>query len=148
MSKVSKPQLKLRIVLLDPPPDVRFRLQRGRDGLTTAISETSDKLVFELSVEVADPQALPPRLTGEYAQGPATGRFIYINSGTSAGDPSSCWTRRVKVHLSGITADLIEQHLSKPGSILEAHIAGRAKDGGPCCASVPFLVPWLLSESN
>jgi hypothetical protein len=64
---------------------------------------------------------------------------VYITSGTLAGQADSCWTRKAKVHLSGITWKLIEQVLSTPDSTLEARIAGMAGDGGPACATVPLL---------
>ena len=71
--------------------------------------------------------------------GPTGGRFIYINSGTYAGHSDSCWSRRAKVPLSGITWELIEEALTKSGVLLEARIAGTAKDGGPACATVQLL---------
>lgn len=146
MAKSPKPQLLLRVVLLDPPASVKFRAQRGRDALAEPVAEAADRIVFEMPIDVADASATPPRLTGEYAQGPAAERFLYINSGTSAGDHGSPWTRRVKVHLSTIDATLIQRHLDAPGSVIECSIAGKAKDGGPCCATVPLLRGWKLAE--
>jgi len=53
---------------------------------------------------------------------------------TLAGEVPSCWTRRAKVPLAGITDALIAT-----GEILEARFAGTARDGGPACATVPLL---------
>jgi hypothetical protein len=39
--------------------------------------------------------------------------------------------------LATITQKLVEQ--AKKGAMLEARIAGTAKDGGPACATVPLL---------
>jgi hypothetical protein len=43
------------------------------------------------------------------------------------------------VPLSGITWPLIEEALAAPDAVLEARIAGVARDGGPVCATVPLL---------
>jgi Family of unknown function (DUF5990) len=40
---------------------------------------------------------------------------------------------------TGITWELIEEALSKSGTVLEARIAGTAGDGGPVCATVRLL---------
>jgi len=63
---------------------------------------------------------------------------VYINTGVRAGQPDSCWDRRAKVPLGGITSDLIAAALA--GDVaLEARIEGTARDGGPACATVPLL---------
>jgi hypothetical protein len=64
---------------------------------------------------------------------------VYVNSGTLAGQVDSRWTRRAKIHLEGISWELIERALASPGTVLEARIAGMARDGGPACATVPLL---------
>lgn len=76
---------------------------------------------------------------GPFTQGPPTARFVYVCSGTYAGDPGSCWSRRAKVPLSEITEDLVRRLEQTPHSRLEARIAGKARDGGPACASVAIL---------
>ena len=80
-----------------------------------------------------------PNFLGPVAQGPPAGRFVYVNSGTSAGQADSCWTRRAKVPLTGIGWRLIERALAGTDTILEVQIDGKAKDGGPACATVPLL---------
>lgn len=134
-----KHEIPLRITLVQPPPGVTFRLQRGRTELVEPAREGEGEVVFELTIAVADgaPDA-PPRLLGDFTQGPPQNRFVYVNSGTLAGEPNSCWTRRAKVPLRGITRAMIEMALAA-GAVLEARIAGRAKDGGPVCASIPLL---------
>lgn len=85
-------------------------------------------------------------MLGPYAQGKPDDRFIYLNSGTLAGQPESCFTRRAKIKTSGITWKLVEQALADE-AIVEAHIEGRARDGGPCCATVPLLRGWKISRA-
>lgn len=135
-------ELPLRITVLDPPAGVTFRLQRGKgqDDLVPPSRVTDDRLEFDFTVR-ASPGLKDgrPNLLGPFTQGSPADRFVYINSGTLAGQAGSCWTRRAKVKLTGISGEMIEPLLSGTEAILEARIAGTAKDGGPCCATVPLL---------
>ena len=142
MSKL-KQTIRIQIVVLDAPAGVTFGVQRGAVGVVDPKQSSGSNLVFEFPLNVADPGSQPVRFTGEFAQGPASARFVYINSGTLSGQVGSCWTRRAKVPLSGVTAELLSQAL-KNGSALTAEISGRAKDGGPACASVKLLSGWKL----
>ena len=140
MPKPSEQEISLRITLVHPPSGVRFCLQRGKAALASCQEASGDHLSFDFTLRVHGGRASgPPNLRGDFAQGPPAARFVYVNSGTSAGQAGSCWTRRAKVPLSGITWELIEEVLAKPGMILEARIPGTAKDGGPVCASVRLL---------
>ena len=139
-----KSLLQLRIVVAAPPTGVAFAVQRGRTDLLVATSTTGDSFVFEFPVSVADTASDPPRLTGEFTQGPVAARFVYVNSGTFAGQAGSCWSRRAKVPLSGITRPLVQAALSHPRGLMEARIAGTARDGGPACATVPLLSGWAV----
>ena len=133
-------ELTLRITVLQPPPGVAFCLQRGRTDLVPATRVSKGRLAFDFTLRVMGRRAEgPPNFRGPLAHGPPAGRFVYVNSGTLAGQADSCWTRRAKVPLSGIGWELIEQALSAPTTTLEASILGTAKDGGPACATVPLL---------
>ena len=129
----------IRITLLGPPPGVDFCIQ-GRDAqeLLQRTKADSRDLSFDLTLAVARVEGLP-RFFGEVAQGPPTGRFVYVCSGTLAGQAESCWTRRAKVPLAGITWELVQAALSDPGARLEARFHGRAGDGGPACATIKLL---------
>jgi hypothetical protein len=97
-------------------------------------------IAFDLSVRVGASRADgQPTLLGPVTQGPPSDRFVYVNSGTRAGQVGSCWDRRAKVPLSGITRQLIERVQRQRGARLEVRIAGTAGDGGPACATVPLL---------
>lgn len=133
-------EIPLRITLVQPPSGVVFCLQRGRADLAFCTEAAGEQLSFDFTLRVhGDRASGPPNLRGDFAQGPPATRFVYVNSGTLAGQKDSCWTRRAKVPLSGITWELIEAVGSKPGMVLEARIPGTAKDGGPVCASVRIL---------
>lgn len=141
---MKKHLLRLRVIVEQPPAGVTFAVQRGRDELDPPFASSSSTVTFQFPVLVVDPITDPPRLVGEFTQGPPTARFAYINSGTYAGQADSCWSRRAKVTLTGITADLVKAALAKPDSALQTRIAGIAKDGGPACASVKLLDEWRL----
>ena len=56
-------------------------------------------MTFELEVRVGTRSDGQPNFLGPFAQGPPADRFVYINSGTLAGQAESEWTRRAKVPL-------------------------------------------------
>ncbi len=56
-----------------------------------------------------------------------------------AGQLDSTWTRRAKIKTAGITWQLVERVLADGAAGVEVSIDGRAKDDGPCCASIPLL---------
>ncbi|RYE72891.1 MAG: hypothetical protein EOO81_02150 [Oxalobacteraceae bacterium] len=136
-----KQPLRLRIVVAEPVSGVHFALQRGKSELVAPTSRVPE-LIFDFSV-LADLSGNPPKLTGEFTQGPPATRFIYINSGSYAGQPGTIWSRRAKVPITGIKAQLAKDAIATNG-VLQAVVYGIAKDGGPFCASVPLLKDWLL----
>lgn len=139
-------ELPFRITVISPPPGVTFCLQRGKSGLVPPTHATNEYLSFDFTLRVGTGKDGRPNFLGPFAQGPPAGRFVYVNSGTSAGQADSGWTRRAKVPLTGIGWRLIERALAGTDTILEVHIAGKAKDGGPACATVPLLDDgWRIS---
>jgi Family of unknown function (DUF5990) len=126
-------EVRLRIVVEKPPRDVVFCVQGKLGEFLSPTISTGKDITFEVSMRAAP----GPRFLGPITQGPPTARFVYVCSGTCAGDARSCWTRRAKLPLATITQKLVEQ--AKKGAMLEARIAGTAKDGGPACATVPLL---------
>src|SRR5262249_45246964 len=133
-------KLLLRITLIHSPHDVMFRARRGKADLIPPTEAIDEQLSFDFPVRVEDnrPDGAPNML-GPFTHGPPAGRFLVIVSGMLAGQADSCWTRAAKVRLSGITWALIQEALATPGALIEARVAGSAKDGGPACATVPRL---------
>jgi hypothetical protein len=127
----------VRIILVDPPRGVRFAVQKGRDGLVGGAVARGADLRFDLTIKASRGPNLLPRLGGEFVHGPAGGKFIYICSGTLAGQAGSAWTRRAKVGLKTLTWQMIERTITK-GACLQVYIAGKSRDGGPACATVPL----------
>ena len=137
-----KQALKIRLIVTDPLPSVHCAMQRGKSELHPPVV-SSGNLVFDFSIQV-DVSKNPIGLTGEFTQGPPDKRFVYINSGTYAGGSGTPWSRRAKIPITGISASLAQEALNSDKA-LEARVHGRAKDGGPFCASVPLLSDWTVS---
>ena len=140
-----KQSLKLRLIVTGPLSGVFCAMQRGKDMLLQP-TVSANALTFDFSVQV-DLARNPIGLTGEFAQGPPDKRFVYVNSGTYAGQFGSSWSRRAKVPITGITAALAEEAIASDG-ILQASVSGIGKDGGPFCASVRLLTDWALVDAG
>lgn len=134
-----KHEIPVRISVIAPVPGVTMQVQRGRDELLQPSEISSDAMNFDFSVTV-DLSSRAPNFLGKYSQGPKDARFVYVNSGTLAGQSDSCWERRAKISLMGITFEQVNQVLASPGSLLETSFIGRGGDGGPTCASAKGIV--------
>lgn len=138
-------QVRLRVVLVAPPAGVDFGVQEGKGNDYKTILKQRSKaadLAFEFTLTVKDNREDGlPNFLGPLAQGPTTGRFIYLNIGKSAGQSDSCWDRRLKVPLGEITWNMIQEAGAKP---LEARLPGTGKDGGPSCATVKPSEGWKI----
>lgn len=138
----------LRIVLVDPPPGVDFGIQEGKgnDYKTIAVQRSkADNLRLDCTISVKGNRFDgPPNFVGPIAQGPPTGRFIYTDIGKSAGQIDSCWQRRIKIPLEGITWDMIDSVVDASKRMLQATIPGTGKDGVPSCATVKPIDGWKV----
>jgi hypothetical protein len=117
--------VKLRIVISDPVPGVQLAMQKGKDELVWPLRHDDRECVFE--IEVAWKNGKPG---GPFVHGPAGAKFLYVNAGKRAAQLDTLVDRRAKLHVAEIVAD----------GDYEVHIAGRGRDGGPVCATVP--VAW------
>lgn len=134
---MAKQIITLRLTIHDPVPGVCYSLQ-GKDGEPIdAVTATEAPLSLEPSITLNDDN----RLTGSFVrrEGPER-RFVYIGIGTHAGFPGPTWSRRAKIDVHDIPADLLDA--ARQGRTLEVRLPGRAKDGGPACATVRPLTPW------
>ncbi len=141
----------IRIVLVDPPPGVDFGIQEGKGNNYKTIAvkrSTTGSLILDCEIKVKGNRSEgPPDFSGPISQGPPSGRFIYIDIGKSAGQLDSCWQRRIKIPLNGITWDRIESLLEEPKRWLQASIPGTGKDGGPSCATVKPIDGWNVVKA-
>ena len=72
-------EIAMRIVVVDPPPDVAFALQRGRAELVAATRSTGAPLAFTFSVRARMGGPKPGlNLLGPFAQGTPDKRFVYV----------------------------------------------------------------------
>jgi len=123
----------LRVVLERPTAGVDFGLQEGHGSRYEVVRKQRSKgvdLEFEFTCNAKTGRKDDrPDFAGPFVQGPVGERYVYINIGTYAGQTNTCWSRRLKIPLSGITWDMLHS-----GKVLVAHIPGTGKDGGPSCA--------------
>ncbi|HVF48178.1 MAG TPA: DUF5990 family protein [Pyrinomonadaceae bacterium] len=129
-----KYDVPIRINVLRPPVGVTMQVQRGRADLLPP-TERPGQITFDFMIKV-DVSTGVPNFLGEFAQGPKDSRFIYVNSGTYAGQHGTCWSRRAKISLMNVTREQVDDVLSNQKRILETSFTGTGRDGGPTCASV------------
>jgi len=132
-------EITLEIELIAPPKGVGFCLQKGKSELIDYQVSEGENIRFSLSVRVKKGKTDAPNFLGEFTQGTPKERFIYICVGEYAGQKNTSWARRVKIHLSGISWQQVEQVLAAPNGKLVASYEATDKKGGPSCASVPLV---------
>ena len=130
-------EIAARIVVINPPVGVMFGLQRGRADIVSPVVADGSELSFNLTLRVRADNNGQPRFLGPFAQGPPAARFVYVNSGTYAGQKDTVWGRRAKIHLQGVTWALVEKLSASRTAVLQARIAGTGRDGGPACGPCP-----------
>lgn len=139
-------QLPIRVIVENPPSDATIAVQRGKAGdLLEPTVAAKGSLTFEFSIRAAY-ESGKPNFLGPFVHGPKGERFLYVNSGTLAGQAGSVWTRRAKLHLSSINWKLVQKVASTRGATLEGRIAGTGRDGGPACATTPIIGGWQWKE--
>ncbi|HBY62874.1 MAG TPA: hypothetical protein DEH78_23880 [Solibacterales bacterium] len=139
-------ELTLRLVIEQPPPGVDYALQKGSGThYETTQRQRSDgaDLVFTFQPAIRNGARGIAALAGPFVQGPPRQRFVYVDIGTYAGQAGSRWSRRLKVPLDGIAAELLEA-----GGVLEARVPGTGPDGGPTCATVKNFAGWKAPHNG
>ncbi len=139
----------LRIVVVEPVVGVKYGVQQGKGTAYKVILSqvsTNRDAIFEIQIPAKENDLGLPNFTGPLAQGPPAGRFVYLNIGKYAGQSNSQWDRRLKVPLTGIAWPSVEQAVAEK-KVLQARLPGKAKDGGPSCATVQPIGGWQLMVS-
>jgi len=142
-------EITLQIILIKPTPGVVFGLQKGSGSNYETIQKQipiSNDLSFTFTIKVKGDRSKEklPKFSGNFVQGSADNKFVYIDIGTCAGQSNTIWSRRLKIPLTGITWKDIDSLSSN--SMLQTSVPGTGRDGGPNCATVkPF--GWHLKHS-
>ncbi|MGD9944031.1 MAG: DUF5990 family protein [Burkholderiaceae bacterium] len=125
-------ELSFRIVIEQPVVGVLYSLQ-AKDGspLDPKCSRKGEPIAFDFPIRVAP----GPKFFGDQVrrEGPAR-RFVYVRVGQLAGDPSSPWSRRIKIDIHDIEEELLDRAVRSGGTV-ETTIIGTAEDGTPTCAT-------------
>lgn len=133
MARADQTEINLRIVIERPVIGVLHSLQAKDElPLDPKYSRKGEPLVFNIRVRVGP----GPKYFGDQVrrEGPVR-RFVYIRVGQLAGDPSSPWSRRMKIDIHDIGDDLLNRAAQSAG-VIETTVVGTAKDGTPNCATV------------
>ena len=142
-------EINLQIILTQPPPSVLFGLQKGSGNIYETVQKqksVSADLLFTFSIKIKGDKKADafPKFSGPFVQGPAGGKFVYIDIGKCAGQIDTVWSRRLKIPLTGITWELIDKLIADSALILETKVPGTGKDGGPNCATVKPFEGWRI----
>jgi hypothetical protein len=141
-----KIEVPLRIVLVGPPAGVVYGIQCGQGSayeVSFAQQPKQGDVMFEFAITAAEAKDGSPNFLGEYVQGPAGRRFVYVDVGRAAGQVDTQWSRRMIIRLNDVTWPVIRK-ATKAGKRLEARIQGTGRDGGPSCATVKPIHGWKV----
>src|SRR5207249_3857480 len=120
-------ELTFHIVIIKPPPNVDYGLQKGSgrnyETVQKQKSKSREDLSFKCVVKIKGERSKDqlPKLSGPFVQGRALDRFIYIGIGTFAGESDSKWSRRLKIPMTGISCVQRLKHISLFGVPSVAH---------------------------
>lgn len=138
--RVSAETLPLRITVVDPPPNILWALQLGRDEIVKPTSNTKNRISFDFAVEIVeDSSSAGFCLRGPAVQGRPGERFVYLRIGADAGQIGASAGWRAKIGLEGISHKLVLAVKAKRSGVLGVEFAGTGPKGGPACATVPLL---------
>lgn len=133
MGRSEHTPLAMRIVIENPVKGVLHSLQ-SKDGnpLNPKRSTGTSALTFDFQVRVAP----GPKFFGDQVrrEGPER-RFVYVRIGQAAGDPSSPWSRRMKIDIHDIDEDMLGRAIAQSRAVTLT-VDGTGKDGSPSCATV------------
>lgn len=136
MARAEQTEIRMRICIESPVAGVLYSLQsKDNHPLGPKRATAGEPLEFEFPVCISP----GPKFFGDQVrrEGPVR-RFVYIRIGQSAGDHASPWSRRMKVDIHDIEAELLANAASS-ARVVEITVNGTGKDGSPACATVPAM---------
>jgi hypothetical protein len=133
VKKSDQTPVNLRLIVEEPVVGTLYSLQAKDDApLDPKSSLTGEPLSFDVRIRVGP----GPKFFGDQVRREgAERRFVYLRVGQLAGDPSSPWSRRIKIDIHDIAADLLDRAVST-GAAIETVITGTHSDGTPAHATV------------
>jgi len=133
MPGTDKTEVRLRILIEQPVVGVRHSLQTRDDRpLDPKSSDAGEPLAFDFPIRVGPGR----KFFGEQVRREgAQRRFVYIRIGQLAGDPTSFWSRRMKIDIHDLDQELLDR-AADGGGVIEISVIGTGKDGTPSCATV------------
>ena|SRR5665213_3198108 len=142
--------IALHIILEKPPANVVFGLQRGSgNNYQTVQVQTANggNLIFDFTVELKGDKGKDelPDFKGLFVQGPKMDRFIYLDIGSYAKQAELPVCGRMKIPLTGITWETVNQLAETIG--LQTRVPGTGKNGGPNYATVKPFIGWTLKAT-
>jgi hypothetical protein len=132
MARADQTAIDMRIVIEQPVVGVPYSLQGKDDGpLDPKASREGEALVFAFQIRVAP----GPKFSGDQVRREgAARRFVYVRIGQLAGDAASPWSRRMKIDIHDIEAEMLAR--AAGGGVIETVVIGTGEDGTPACATV------------
>lgn len=129
--------ITLRLRLAEPFPGVAYSLQDKKSQPVGQVIAGDGPLSFDVPIRLAP----GPKFLGDFvrSEGPSR-RFVYIAIGEQAGQRPCVWSRRAKIDIHVLPADLLQRALA--GEVLQADLPSKAGDGGPSCATVAPIGGW------
>ena len=106
---------------------------QSQDGgpLGAKCSDVGEPLAFDFAIRIAP----GPKFFGDQIRREGSERrFVYVRIGQMAGDPSSPWTRRMKIDIHDIAEEMLDR--AARGGVIETRVHGTARDGTPACVTL------------
>ncbi len=151
-AKPDEKTVRLRIICVKPPNPKDYNAEFGLEAedwvLDAGKAQPDGSFHFECALWVKPNQKTQqPNFLGPHAHGSPSQRFLYISWRHREAD-GSVYVRKMKIHLSSITWEQIEE-VERTGGVLEVAVPGTAQDGGLKCGSVaPLGEGWTVRPAN
>ena len=158
-TKSNEKIVRMRIVCVDPLEHTKhnaiFGVQDKKRVEHEGVKQSNGDIHYDIEVrakcDVVDsinrfdlPETKKPNFLGPWTNGTRDKRFLYLSWKSINPKNPSPWTRRMKIHLSSITWEQVEEVDRVEHGALEVRVAGRDYEGAPACGSVSLGEGWMV----